>query len=70
MPVFLVRKNSPFANILILVNPILSALFIVARSSLEGADTWKLKFLYFFIHSPHLEHIILLWCAGTHAVKR
>ena len=38
MPVFLVRKNSPFANILILVNPILSALFIVARSSLEGAD--------------------------------
>ena len=38
MPVFLVRKNSPFANILILVNPVLSAIFIVARSSsLEGA---------------------------------
>ena len=36
MPGFLV-KNSASANILILVNPVLSAIFIVARSSfLEG----------------------------------
>jgi hypothetical protein len=57
----------------------LSALFIAARSSfLERADIYGIisidltpgnwNFYIFFIHSPHLEHI-LLWCAGTHAAK-